>query len=152
MSNQLTTHDSLLDVNFPSLVQDLVRQTIGFDPLFERIKTRTRTSNFPPYDIVKTGEHTYEIRLAVSGFLPDQLEVITKENALTIVGKGETQTEGSTFLYRGIAKREFERQFTLAENVVAKGAALDAGILTIFLEHITLEENKAKKIAITYNK
>jgi molecular chaperone IbpA len=132
------------------------RNSIGVDRLFDRILTQfdtaTQVGNYPPHDVVKTGDETYEIRLAVAGFAQGEIEVTFHNGELTIVGEKNREDEtGSEFLHRGISSRKFTRSFTLADHVEIKSAIAQDGILNIKLERLVPEEARPKSIAITYS-
>ncbi|MHC3125930.1 heat-shock protein [Brevundimonas sp. GN22] len=134
-------------------ISPLFRTAVGFDRLARQIETAARTSQengWPPYNIETTGEDAYRIELAVAGFAPEELEIEAKENLLTVTGKKAPQDETvqRTFLHRGLAERDFERRFQLADYVVVKGAALNHGLLTIELQRELPESLKPRRIEI----
>ena len=128
------------------------RSTVGFDRLFSLLDQSASESapGYPPYNIERTGENNFRISVAVSGFSPNEISIVAKENTLTIKGEKAANENGQTaeVLYRGIASRAFERQFQLAEHVVVKGASHENGLLHIDLERIVPEEKKPRRIAI----
>ncbi|WP_292050874.1 MULTISPECIES: Hsp20 family protein [unclassified Brevundimonas] len=131
----------------------LFRTAVGFDRLARQIETAARSSQetgWPPYNIESTGEDAYRIELAVAGFAPDELNIEAKENLLTVTGKKPPQDESvqRTFLHRGLAERDFERRFQLADYVVVKGASLNHGLLTIDLQRELPESLKPRRIEI----
>ena len=132
----------------------LFRSTVGFDRL-NRLMESTLTphgeSSYPPYNIEKTGDNSYRISVAVAGFGEDDLDVLVKENTLTISGKidAEDKAEESRYLYRGIAGRAFRLNFALADAVHVKGASLDRGLLHVALERVVPEEAKPRSIKIS---
>jgi len=131
----------------------LFRYSVGFDrldDLFETAFRGTRETSYPPYNIVKTGQDAYRITLAVAGFGEDELELVVKENLLTVRGKGaEPQQEQQvTYLHRGIAQRAFEHRFQLADHVKVTGANLANGLLDIELARELPESAKPQKIDI----
>jgi len=131
----------------------LYRSLIGVDRMADLLEAATRAdsdpSNYPPYDIEKTGEDSYRITLAVAGFRPDELEVTGQPNLLTVAGrKGEDADNGRTYLHRGIAGRAFERRFELADYVVVKGADYADGVLSIELVREVPEALKPRRIEI----
>lgn len=133
----------------------LFRHSVGFDRLDELFETAFRNAaqenSYPPYNIAKTGEDTYRITLAVAGFGEDDLEIISKENLLTVRGKGpdkEAALSSKTYLHRGIAKRAFEHRFQLADYVRVNGANLNNGLLDIDLVRELPERMKPQQIAI----
>ena len=104
----------------------LWRSTIGFDRLFDLVETAQRATedNYPPYNIERLGEDSYQISLAVAGFSPDEISITAEQNVVTIEGNKPEKTERE-FLYRGISTRHFKRQFNLADYVQVKGAAFE---------------------------
>jgi molecular chaperone IbpA len=132
------------------------RNSIGIDRLFDRITNQIDTANsntnYPPYNILKTGENTYEIQVAVAGFTQGEVEVNVNEGQLIITGeKPVTELpEGHTYEHHGISARRFVRSFTLDNYVEVISALSQDGILTIKLERRLPEAMKPKTIAITY--
>jgi molecular chaperone IbpA len=130
------------------------RNAVGVDRLFDRIVNQidhAASSNYPPYNIVETGENTYEIQVAVAGFSQGEIEINVKDGELIITGE-KNQPANETHIYRhqGISARKFVRTFSLAEYVEVKTAIARDGILTVKLERILPESAKPKTIAITY--
>lgn len=128
------------------------RSTIGFDRLMRLADAATRVdvgSSYPPYNIESTGENAYRLTMAVAGFGPDELEVIVKENDLTVSGKSKTEGDQTKYLHRGIARRTFERHFQLADHIKVVGAGLANGMLSVELVRDLPEAAKPRKIAIT---
>jgi molecular chaperone IbpA len=131
----------------------LLRQTVGFDrlnDLFENLNGDNEFKQaFPPYDIVKTGENTYQIIMALAGYSENDLGITLEKDTLTITGKSENSTNDNTiYLHRGIAKRAFDRTFRLADHMKVLGATMKNGLLTINLEREIPEEKKPQIIAI----
>lgn len=128
----------------------LFRSSVGFDRVFNLLENAQRArsiSDWPPYDIVKTGDESYRITVAVAGFAQDDLDLTFQSNLLTITGKkGEVHTEG--YLHRGIAGRPFEHRFELADHVRVIGADLHNGLLSIDLVREIPETLKPRKIEI----
>jgi HSP20 family molecular chaperone IbpA len=109
---------------------------LGFDH-FERMLDRASKSSaegYPPYNIEQIGDHGLRITLAVAGFSMRELEVTTEDNQLIIRGHAQTEDGNRIYLHRGIASRQFQRAFVLAEGIEVKGAYLDNGLLNIDLE------------------
>ena len=131
---------------------------IGFDNLFDdlmRVNAQQSNNNYPPYDIVQINDDEYMISLAVAGFGFDNLTVTKDKKTLIIEGKHSRETvdnEDSTakYLHKGISKRSFRREFTLADYVEISNAHLELGILSIHLKRELPEEAKPKTIAISY--
>ena len=130
----------------------LFRSTIGFDRLMRLVDTATHVDgaapSYPPYNIEKTGEEAYRLTMAVAGFSPDELDVTVQENSLMVTGKSKGEGEDSRYLHRGIARRAFERRFSLADHIKVTGASLDNGMLHVDLVHEVPEAAKPRKIAI----
>jgi molecular chaperone IbpA len=133
----------------------LWRSSIGFDRLFDLINDAQRLDaqeNYPPYDIVRTGEDTYRISLALAGFSPDQITITAQQNRLTIAGqKPETGVEGGDgqeYLYQGISARPFERRFNLEDHVEVERASFENGLLQIELVRTIPEAMKPRRIEI----
>jgi len=131
----------------------LYRSTVGFDRLFTMLDSLSQpdqANTYPPYDIERTGENTYRITMAVAGFGEDELSIEMREHLLTIKGEksAETETAEDRFLYRGIAKRAFDRRFQLADHVQVSGASLKNGLLHVDLVREIPEAMKPRRIAI----
>ena len=130
----------------------LFRSTIGFDRLTRLVDAASRVDNaalaYPPYNIEKTGEDAYRLTMAVAGFASDEIDVTVHENTLMVTGKAKQEEEAGRYLHRGIARRAFERRFSLADHIKVTGASLDNGMLHVDLVHEVPEEAKPRKIAI----
>ena len=131
------------------------RNSIGIDRLFDRMVNQIDASsntNYPPYNLLKTGENTYEIQVAVAGFTQGEVTVNLNEGQLVITGeKAEAELpEGHRYEHHGISARRFIRTFTLDNYVEVDSAISQDGILTIKLERRLPEAMKPKTIAISY--
>lgn len=128
----------------------LFRSSVGFDRVFNLLENAQRArsiSDWPPYDIVKTGDDSYRISIAVAGFTQDDIDITFQSNLLTVTGKKqEASAEG--YLYRGIAGRPFEHRFELADHVRVNGADLQNGLLSIDLVREIPEALKPRRIDI----
>ncbi|MGE0747936.1 MAG: Hsp20 family protein [Rhodospirillales bacterium] len=133
----------------------LFRSAIGFDRLNQLVEGAMRSAEavdgYPPYDIEKTGADSYRITMAVAGFGEDELSAEVREGVLFVTGKSKAEEDGVRFLYRGIARRAFERRFQLADHVVVKAASLANGLLRIELARELPEAMKPRKVAISAN-
>jgi molecular chaperone IbpA len=128
----------------------LYRSSVGFDRVFNLLENAQRarsTNDWPPYDIVKTGDDSYRISIAVAGFTQDDLEVSFQSNLLTVAGKKQ-DAPADGYLHRGIAGRPFEHRFELADHVRVDGADLSNGLLSIELVREIPEALKPRKISI----
>ena len=132
----------------------LYRSAVGFDRLARQLESAARTSQengWPPYNIETTGENAYRIEIAVAGFKPDELTIEARENQLTVTGRKTANDDAAanrTYLHRGLAERDFERRFQLADYVVVTDASLDNGLLAISLKRELPEALKPRRIEI----
>ncbi len=125
------------------------RSTVGFDRLFNLLEAGAREDDgYPPFDIVKDGEDSYRITLAVAGFNPSDIEVVAQQNQLTVTGKRAEEDGKGEYLHRGIAARAFERRFQLADFIEAGDARFENGLLSIALKRVVPEAMKPRKIEI----
>jgi molecular chaperone IbpA len=131
------------------------RNTVGIDRLFDRITNQidsASVSNYPPYDIVRVSEDSYEIRIAAAGFQQGEIDVEFHEGKLVVTGnRGDQAMPEVEYLYHGISNRGWIRQFTLADYVEVKSAHMMDGILTLRLERRIPEALRPKKIEISYD-
>ena len=126
------------------------RTSIGFDRLFAMIdETLESEDRYPPYNIVRTGEDTYRVSLAVAGFAPDQIGVTQHQSVLTVAARPSEKDDKAEYLYRGIAGRAFEKRFNLADYVEVEGASCENGLLQIDLVRRIPEAMKPRTIEIT---
>ena len=126
--------------------------SIGFDSMFDRLlggnmQHVSNNQGYPPYNIRKDGDTKYFIEMAVAGLSEDDLEVELKEGTLSIRSKQSTEDE-SDYVHRGIAKRQFERSFTLSDDIIVQGCGLVNGMLRVELEKVIPEDKKSRFIPI----
>jgi molecular chaperone IbpA len=131
----------------------LYRSSVGFDRIAKMLDevSNFEAPTYPPYNIEQTGENAYRITMAVAGFSADDLKIEVKEGVLTISGKRQ-EKEGKSehvYLYQGIAGRNFERRFRLAEYVTVRGAKMENGLLHVDLERELPEAMKPRTIPVT---
>jgi molecular chaperone IbpA len=128
------------------------RTTVGFDHLFELLETAGRSApneNYPPFNIERTGENEYVITVAVAGFKPDEIEITAQQNMLIVSGRKQSDSnDNRDFLHMGIANRNFERRFQLADYVFVKKADLADGLLIISMNREIPDALKPRKIVI----
>ena len=138
----------LTTLDLPSLH----RATIGFDRLFDEMERKFANSpnsnGYPPYNIAQLSDDEYVITLAVAGFGMDNLEITKDKNILTIEGTTPKGDEDVNYLHKGIAGRNFRREFTLADHVEVETASLNNGMLNVYLKREVPEELQPKKIEI----
>ena len=130
----------------------LTPYAVGFDRVFDRLQDYTQhqvqSTGFPPYNIRKDGEYNFVIELALAGLTKDDLEVEVAEGVLTVRTKGKKDEEGTELLHRGISFRQFNRKWTLADDIVVNDAKMENGMLLIELERVVPEEKKPRLMKI----
>ena len=139
-----------------SIFNQLRPVTVGFDNIFDHFERMfdddvfsVPTVNYPPYNIVKTGENTYDIEVALAGFSKNDIEVEYAENMLHIKSKKVDEKDAKDgVLHKGISKRYFSKTFTVADDVVVNGAELKDGLLKVSMERIIPEAKKPKTTEI----
>ena len=121
-----------------------------FESMFDGDVFSVPTVNFPPYNIVKTGDFTYDVELALAGYSKEDITVDYADNLLTVksIKKSDESKDEDGVLHRGIAKRYFSKAFTIADDVEVKGAELKDGLLKISMERIVPEGKKPRSIDI----
>lgn len=128
----------------------MFRSSIGFEQIPDLLAQalQRQGDGYPPYNIEKAGVDEFRIVMAVSGFSADDFEIVQAENRLTIKGRAENDDQ-KIYLYRGLAARQFVREFDLADYVEVTGAELDNGLLVISLKRELPEAMKPRSIPIT---
>ncbi len=128
----------------------LFRTAIGFDRLVRLMDSAAATAelSYPPYNIVKTGDDSYTLTMAVAGFGPDDIELVVKDNTLIVAGRVGAEASHGEVLYRGIAGRAFERKLALADHIVVEGADLQNGLLHVALKRVVPEALKPRRITV----
>ena len=138
-------------------IPTLHRRFIGYDQLFEELNraftTSAKQDNYPPHNVIRTGDNLFQIEVAVAGFAEEDLDVALEGRILTVRGERQRPADDAhEYLHRGISGRNFERTWPLGDNMEVRGATVVNGILTVIIEHIVPEADKAKKIPITFAK
>lgn len=128
----------------------LYRSVVGFDRLANLLEAAASgdAGGYPPYNIETVDDNAYRIEMAVAGFKPDELAVDVKENVLTVAGRKAANDDPRRYLHRGLAERNFERRFQLADYVVVTDAQLADGLLSISLRRELPESLKPRRIEI----
>lgn len=128
------------------------RSTVGFDRLFDLIENSARlqqTGSYPPFNIERLSDDRYRVTLAVAGFKPDEIDITAQQNLLLVTGKkAEDEQDRAKFVHLGIANRNFERRFELADFVQVENASLADGLLVVDLVREVPDAMKPRKIAI----
>ena len=141
-----------------SIFNSLRPFSVGFDDMFDQFEAMlgngnlSMQSNYPPYNIRKTGKDKYSIEIALAGFNKKDVEVEFEDNLLTVktkqVSKSEDKDKEGEIIHKGISQRQFARSFTIADDVKVSGAELKDGLLTIACERIVPEHKEKKLIEI----
>ena len=129
---------------------NLSRSAIGFDHLARMMQAQRadQQPSYPPYNIELVAEDQYLISMAVAGFARSELDIEVERDTLKITGRKQKSEQGTTYLHRGIATRDFEHRFKLADQINVVGSTLDNGLLNISLVRVIPEALKPRKIAI----
>ena len=130
--------------------------SVGFDSIFEEFdrmleSTERYSSNYPPYNIHKLNDNNYKIEVALAGYSKDEIELELKDNTLAVRNKVKEKVineDTNGVIHKGIATRQFERSFTISEDIKVKNAELKNGLLNIDLERIIPDEKKPRLIDI----
>ena len=145
-----------------SIFNQLRPLSVGFDDMFDHFESMfdVPAVNYPPYNLVKTGSHKFDIEIALAGFNKKDIEITSEYNTLTIESKvnsfgeslgvapGKGAPKEKDVIHKGISKRYFKRSFTIADDVEVKGAELKDGLLKVSLEKIIPDAKKLKTIDI----
>ena len=142
-----------------SIFNQLRPLSVGFDDMFDHFESMfdVPTVNYPPYNLVKTGSHKFDIEIALAGFNKKDIEITSENNTLTIESKvkavvndsvGADAKKDEQMIHKGISKRYFKRSFTIADDVEVKGAELKDGLLKVSMEKIIPDAKKLKTIDI----
>jgi molecular chaperone IbpA len=138
--------------NALTIFNQLRPHTIGYDNIFDHFNDMFESSgmqtNYPPYDIIKQSDTKYDIQVALAGYCKDDIDLEMKDNTLSIKSVKKNEEDRVEVLHRGIAKRYFERHFTIADDVKVNGAELKNGLLIVSLERVIPEHKKSRIIKI----
>ena len=139
-------------INLPTRAFDPFKNmTDGFDDIFDQLSSMSKyvndIPNYPPYNIKKVGKDKYQLDMALAGFTKEDVKVETGDNVLTI-SASSSDKEDDSFVHKGIAKRAFKRQWTLAEHLEVQDAKLKDGVLTVDMKLNLPEEKKPRTIKI----
>lgn len=125
---------------------------IGLDNIFDQLESLSgRSTNYPPYNIIKHDESNYEIEIALAGFKSDEIEVSTEQNVLRVTSKDERRDTERTYVYKGLSKRSFTNSWQLSDDVRVSDVGFADGLLSISLERIVPEEKKKTIYSLNVN-
>ena len=150
------TTAKVFDHSVRELLKDYNRifpNVLGFENAFTALDNAAHIINststaFPPVNIIRKDQYNFVIELAVAGYKIDEIDITTEKNSLKVTGK-KTGEDDREYLAKGIAGRQFSRQFVLSDTIVVRGANLADGILSIIVENVIPEEQKPRKILIS---
>ena len=136
-----------------SIFNQLRPLSVGFDDMFDHFESMfdVPTVNYPPYNLVKTGDNKFNIEIALAGFNKKDINITSENGMLTIESKQDEKskdTKDGEVIHKGISKRYFKRSFTIADDVEIKGAELKDGLLKVSMEKIIPDAKKLKTISI----
>ena len=138
--------------NALTIFNQLRPHTIGYDNIFDHFKDMFESSelqtNYPPYDIIKNSDTKYDIQIALAGYSKNDIIVEVKDNTLSIKSVKKDLDDKTEVLHKGIARRYFERHFTISDDVKVNGAELKNGLLVVSLERVIPEHKKPRTITI----
>ena len=146
MTNLSTLRNALQAFDYNHMTPYAVGFDRTFDRLFDYVTHQAESTGYPPYNIEKQGDYNFTIEMALAGFGKKDIEIEFAEGLLTVQSVKEKEEKET--LYKGISQRNFTRKFTLADDIVVKGAKLENGMLTIELERIVPEEKKPQLIEV----
>jgi molecular chaperone IbpA len=136
-----------------SIFNQLRPLSVGFDDMFDHFESmfEVPTINYPPYNLVKTGDNKFDIEVALAGFNKKDINITSENGMLTIESKQDEKskdTKDGEVIHKGISKRYFKRSFTIADDIEVKGAELKDGLLKVSMEKIIPDAKKLKTIDI----
>jgi len=133
----------------PADLAQISRALVGFDQIFNQRLQQQVNGNYPPHNIVKYSDKDYAIEVAVAGFKKEEITVEVDQDQLIVRGtQGEVVNENKEYLHRGLASRDFEQNWTLAEYMEVKDAEVRDGMLIISIERIIPESLKPRTIKV----
>ena len=141
MTNLATYHAA----NLPELMKVIRQNGIGMDDYLDRFfNTPMQSSNYPPYNLIQVNNHESKLEIALAGFKKDELKVYTEFGKLYIEGKKEESKIDGTFVHQGLAKRSFERVWTITDDTKIGSVKFENGLLTVELNKIVPEHHARK--------
>ena len=129
--------------NLSKFLDDLIPYSIGLDDYFSRVSFPNTQTNYPPYNLIRESDHRYRLEVAAAGFKSSEIHVYTENNQLIIEGKKEGK-ESVDYVYRSLSHRNFQRVWTLSDDVKVNSVDFNDGLLTVSLERVIPEHQKKK--------
>tara|TARA_B100001113_G_scaffold158402_1_gene129555 strand:+ start:465 stop:896 length:432 start_codon:yes stop_codon:yes gene_type:complete len=127
-----------------TLVDKIMKNSVGMDDYFNQFFNFDSTSNYPPYNLVQLNNVDSRLEIALAGFKKDEVKVYTEYGKIIVEGNKESKEEGSEYLHRGLAQRSFQRVWALSEDITVKDVNFADGLLTIKLGKV-IPEHHARK-------
>ena len=131
--------------NLPELFDKITKNSIGMDDYLNRFWEDTTTSNYPPYNLIQLNNHESKLEIALAGFKEDELKVYTEFGKLYVEGKKEESEVDGTYVHQGLAKRSFERVWTVTDDTEVGSVKFEDGLLTVELKKIVPEHHARKE-------
>ena len=131
--------------NLPELFERINRNSIGLDAYLNRFWDNTTTENYPPYNLVQISNVESRLEIALAGFKKNEVKVYTEFGKLYVQGKKEESEGDGEFVYKGLAQRSFERQWTISEDCEVRQVSFDDGLLVVKLGKIVPEHHARKE-------
>jgi molecular chaperone IbpA len=139
----MTTLTKYKTASLSKLLDDLVPYSIGLDDYFSRLSSFNTQTNYPPYNLIKQSDHRYKLEVAAAGFKSSEIHVYTENNQLVIEGK-KNDKESVDYVYRSLSHRNFQRVWSLSDDVRVNSVDFNDGLLTVSLEQVIPEHQKKK--------
>ena len=140
MTNLATYHAA----NLPELMKVIRQNGIGMDQYLDRFFNESPQSNYPPYNLIQVNNHESKLEIALAGFTKDELKVYTEFGKLYVKGSKEESKVDGTFVHQGLAKRSFERVWTITDDTEIGSVRFENGLLTVELNKIVPEHHARK--------
>ncbi len=131
--------------NLPDLLEKINRNSIGLDDYLNRFWDNDVSTNYPPYNLVQINNVLSKLEIALAGFKKDEVKVYTEFGKLSVEGKKEESKDDGEFVYKGLAQRSFERQWTLADDTEVRSVSFDDGLLVVQLGRIVPDHHARKE-------
>ena len=131
--------------NLPELMEKIHKNGIGLDDYLNRFWESDVTSNYPPYNLIQLNNHESKLEIALAGFKENELKVYTEFGKLYIEGKKEESEVDGTFIHQGLAKRSFERVWTVTDDTKVGSVKFEDGLLTVELKKIVPKHHARKE-------
>lgn len=129
--------------NLDQLMDRIAKNSIGMDEYFDRVFNAS-THNYPPYNVIQVNSNETRLEIALAGFKKEQVHAFTEYGKLFVKGEKEDPEQEGTFVHKGLAQRNFERSWTLAEDTEVSNVVFQDGLLTITLTKIVPEHHQRK--------